>query len=144
MVGHKKELNKILGLAEGNILNLAFTIALYAIVHTELENGLTLPGLKVVHTRLSCLTSSKLHAQLRNCVTFECCAGNQAFQGANNENGSWRNLWRKVAPETKFSLHEAKTTVDMSRLKICETLTTKRTQQLSRAKVKRTWLSASV
>jgi len=95
--------NDVLGIAKGNFMNLATTIALYAAIHTELGDELPFPGTESVYTRFDCFTSSKLHAQFCNWAVFEPRAGNQAFNTVNGDVQSWQTLWPRFARH--FGLH---------------------------------------
>lgn len=55
--------NEVLGFAQGNFMNLAAALGLYAAVHTELGDELPFPGSETQYTRFDCFTSSKLHGE---------------------------------------------------------------------------------
>lgn len=92
--------NDVIGYAVGNYMNLATSIALYALVSRELDHnaaGLTFPGSPNFYTKFDCFTSSKLHAQFCAWAALEPRAANQAFNVVNGDAESWQNLFPKVA-----------------------------------------------
>src|SRR5690242_2165109 len=102
---HKKEWtvtypNDVIGYAAGNYMNLATSIALYALVSKELDSeksGLVFPGSPTFYTKFDCFTSSKLHAQFCAWAALEPRAANQAFNVTDGDAESWQNLWPRVA-----------------------------------------------
>ncbi|KAF2838557.1 NAD(P)-binding protein [Patellaria atrata CBS 101060] len=89
--------NDVIGYAEGNFMNLATSVGLYAAVSKELGNELVWPGSEEFYTKFDSFTSAKLHAQFVVWAALEPRAGNQAFNVVNGDAESWQNLWPKMA-----------------------------------------------
>lgn len=89
--------NDVVGVAKGNFMNLATTLALYAAIHTELGDELPFPGTESVYMRLDMFTYSNFHAKFCNWAALESRAANQAFNMVNGDVQSWQTLWPKVA-----------------------------------------------
>ncbi|KZM25007.1 uncharacterized protein EKO05_0009460 [Ascochyta rabiei] len=102
---HKKEWtvtypNDVIGYAVDNYMNLATTMALYALISKELDSndeGLVFPGSPNFYTKFDCFTSAKLHAQFCTWAALESNTANEAFNVVNGDAESWQNLWPKVA-----------------------------------------------
>ncbi|CAE7210415.1 hypothetical protein PTNB73_09168 [Pyrenophora teres f. teres] len=95
--------NDVIGFAMGNFMNLASSIALYAVVSKELaassssnNNEIIFPGSPSFYTKFDSFTSSKLHAEFCAWAALEPRAANQAFNVVNGDVESWMNLWPKV------------------------------------------------
>ena len=89
--------NDVIGFAEGNFMNLASAIGLYATITKEMGQDLVFPGSPAFYTRFDTFTASKLHAQFVVWAAREPRAMNQAFNVVNGDVESWMNLWPKVA-----------------------------------------------
>jgi nucleoside-diphosphate-sugar epimerase len=91
--------NDVVGFATGNFMNLALTVALYAIVSKEMDKsneGLVFPGSPTFYTKFDCFTSAKLHAEFCAWAATAPKAANQAFNVVNGDAETWQNLWPKV------------------------------------------------
>ncbi|KAL2147108.1 hypothetical protein VTI28DRAFT_538 [Corynascus sepedonium] len=101
--------NDVIGFANGNYMNLATGIGLYAAVSRELarsrsaegghkeEEGLTFPGSPTFYTRFDTFTSSALHARFCEWAVLEPRAADQAFNVVNGDVQSWQDLWPRLA-----------------------------------------------
>lgn len=92
--------NDVIGFAEGNFMNLATGVGLYAAISRELDPGgagLVFPGSRDCYTRLDTFTSSRLHGRFCEWAALEPRASNQAFNVVNGEPESWQSLWPRVA-----------------------------------------------
>lgn len=101
--------NDVIGFAhpEGNFMNLASTLGLYAAVTKELQHGrrsdvdepaeITFPGSETCYTRFDTFTSSKLHAQFCEWAVTEPKAAGQAFNVVDGDAQSWQDLWPRLA-----------------------------------------------
>ncbi|KAF2744575.1 NAD dependent epimerase/dehydratase family protein [Sporormia fimetaria CBS 119925] len=97
--------NDVLGVAKGNFMNFATTVALYAAIQTELGDELPFPGTEGVYKRFDMFTTSKLHAEFVHWAALEPRAANQAFNVVNGDIHSWQTLWPRIAQY--FGLHVA-------------------------------------
>jgi nucleoside-diphosphate-sugar epimerase len=91
--------NDVVGFATGNYMNLALSIALYAIVSKEMDKsdeGLVFPGSPNFYCKFDCFTSAKLHAEFCAWAATAPKAANQAFNVVNGDAETWANLWPKV------------------------------------------------
>ncbi|KAF2175624.1 NAD(P)-binding protein [Zopfia rhizophila CBS 207.26] len=89
--------NDVIGYAEGNFMNLATAIGMYATVSKELGQDLIFPGSEDFYTCFDSFTYSKLHAQFCAWAALEPRAADQAFSVVNGDTESWQNLWPRVA-----------------------------------------------
>lgn len=90
--------NDVIGFANGNFMNLASGIGIYAAVSEELGgHDLVWPGSETCYTKFDSFTSSKLHAQFCLWAAQEPKAANQAFNVINGDVQSWQDLWPRVA-----------------------------------------------
>lgn len=91
--------NDVIGYAEGNFMNLATALGIYAIVTKELGQDLIFPGSVDFYTKFDYFTSSKLHGNFCVWAALEPRAMNQAFNVVNGDAESWQNMWPKIASE---------------------------------------------
>ena len=92
--------NDVLGFVQGNFMNLANAVALYASVHCELggEKGqLPFPGAERFYTGVTMFTDAELHARFCSWAALEPRAGNEAFNVVNGDADSWQDLWPRLA-----------------------------------------------
>jgi len=89
--------NDVIGFANGNFMNLASGLGIYAAVNKELGRDLEFPGSETFYTKFDSFTSSKLHAQFCVWAALEPKAANQAFNVVNGDVQSWQDLWPRVA-----------------------------------------------
>lgn len=89
--------NDVIGFANGNFMNLASGLGIYAAVNKELGRDLEFPGSETFYTKFDSFTSSKLHAQFCVWAALEPKAANQAFNVVNGDVQGWQDLWPRVA-----------------------------------------------
>jgi nucleoside-diphosphate-sugar epimerase len=89
--------NDVIGYAEGNFMNLATALGIYAIVTKELGQELVFPGSPEFYVKHDCFTSSKLHADFCAWAALDPRAANQAFNVVNGDAVSWQDMWPRVA-----------------------------------------------
>jgi len=89
--------NDVIGVAQGNFMNLVAALGLYCWVSKELGGDLIFPGSKTFYTGFDCFTYGPLHAEFNLWAAELPEAGNQAFNMVNGEVESWQNLWPKIA-----------------------------------------------
>jgi hypothetical protein len=77
--------NDVIGVAEGNFMNLSTSLTIYAVICAELGGELDFPGSEDFYTRFESFTSAKLHAQfcLWAPLTQEC--SDQALNVGNGD-----------------------------------------------------------
>lgn len=107
--------NDVIGFANGNFMNLASGVGIYAAVSKELGQDLIWPGSENFYTKFDTFTSSKLHAEFCKWAAVTPGTANQAFNVVNNDVQSWQDLWPRVAKrfgmkvkEDQFSGFESK------------------------------------
>ncbi|KAM7201972.1 Iridoid synthase [Naviculisporaceae sp. PSN 640] len=107
--------NDVIGFANGNFMNLASGVGIYAAVSKELGQDLIWPGSETFYTKFDTFTSSKLHAQFCKWAAVTPGTANQAFNVVNDDVQSWQDLWPRVAKrfgmkvkEDQFSGSESK------------------------------------
>jgi nucleoside-diphosphate-sugar epimerase len=89
--------NDVIGYAEGNFMNLATALGIYATVTKELGQELVFPGSPEFYVKHDCFTSSKLHADFCAWAALDPRAANQAFNVVNGDAVSWQDMWPRVA-----------------------------------------------
>ncbi|KAK4125378.1 NAD(P)-binding domain protein [Parathielavia appendiculata] len=89
--------NDVIGFAQGNFMNLATALGLYAAVSKELGQDLAFPGSATFYTRFDSFTSSKLHARFCEWAVTEPKAADQAFNVVNGDVQSWMDMWPRLA-----------------------------------------------
>ena len=89
--------NDVIGVAKGNFMNLATSVAIYAAINRELSGELEFPGAETTYSLYDCFTSAKLHAEFNLWVAEKKEASNQAFNMVNGDAETWANLWPKLA-----------------------------------------------
>ncbi|KAK4171344.1 hypothetical protein QBC36DRAFT_391177 [Triangularia setosa] len=77
--------NDVIDFANGNFMNLASGLGIYAAVSKELGQKLAFPGAEVAYSGLDRYTSSKLHAEFCEWVVLEERARDQAFNVVNGD-----------------------------------------------------------
>jgi hypothetical protein len=90
----------VIGFAQGNFMNFASGLGLYAAVSKELggqEHGLAFPGSETCYTGCETFTASTLHAQLCEWAVLEPKAADQAFNVVNGDVQSWQEMWPRLA-----------------------------------------------
>ncbi|KZL74306.1 NAD dependent epimerase dehydratase family protein [Colletotrichum tofieldiae] len=89
--------NDVIGFAQGNFMNLATSLGIYATIAKEFGKDLEFPGSETFYTKFDCFTSAKLHAEFCEWAVKEPKAANEAFNVVNGDVESWQNLWPKLA-----------------------------------------------
>ncbi|KAK3330707.1 hypothetical protein B0H66DRAFT_72768 [Apodospora peruviana] len=89
--------NDVIGFANGNFMNMASGLGIYAAVTKEMGQALVFPGSQTFYTKFDCFTYSKLHAQFCEWAALEPKAANQAFNVVNGDVQSWQDLWPRLA-----------------------------------------------
>lgn len=92
--------NDVFGFAQGNFMNLAAAIGLYAAVRRELggDGGeLPFPGSATFYERFESFTDSRLHARFCVWAATAPRAANQAFNVVNGDVETWSDLWPRLA-----------------------------------------------
>lgn len=89
--------NDVIGFAKGNFMNLATSVALYAVVSKELGQDLAFPGNEVFYKKFDTYTYSVLHAAFCEWAILEEKCANQAFNVHNGEPETWENMWPRLA-----------------------------------------------
>ena len=92
--------NDVIGFAQGNFMNLAAGLGLYAVISRELGHGdpnLVFPGSESFYSRIDCFTCSRLHARFCEWAVLDPGAADQAFNVVNGDAESWQNLWPRLA-----------------------------------------------
>ncbi|EPS44925.1 hypothetical protein H072_1072 [Dactylellina haptotyla CBS 200.50] len=89
--------NDVIGVAQGNFMNLVTSLGLYCVVSRELGDDLIFPGSETFYTGFDCFTYSPLHADFNLWAAETSSCGNQAFNMVNGDADSWQNLWPKIA-----------------------------------------------
>ncbi|KAK4185736.1 Iridoid synthase [Podospora australis] len=89
--------NDVIGFANGNFMNLAEGLGIYAAVSKELGENLTFPGSETFYNKFDSFTSSKLHAEFCEWAVTEPKAANQAFNVVNGDVQSWQDMWPRLA-----------------------------------------------
>lgn len=115
--------NDVIGVAKGNFMNLATSLALYVVVNKELSGELEFPGSEVFYNYFDCFTDAKLHAEFNIWAAQEPQCANQAFNVVNGDTETWANMWPKLAkrfgckvPSKQFE----RKTPDSSQMKLAE------------------------
>ncbi|KAF3942451.1 hypothetical protein ABW19_dt0209670 [Dactylella cylindrospora] len=89
--------NDVIGVAEGNFMNLVTALGIYCAVSKELGGDLIFPGSERFYTGFDSFTYGPLHADFNLWAAEKPEAGNQTFNMVNGEAESWQNLWPKIA-----------------------------------------------
>lgn len=89
--------NDVVGFAQGNFMNLASGLGLYAAVSKELGRDLVFPGSEAFYTKFDSFTSSKLHAEFCEWAATAPKAAGQAFNVVNGDVQSWQDMWPRLA-----------------------------------------------
>lgn len=89
--------NDVIGVAKGNFMNMATSLALYAAISAELSGELEFPGSQTFYNRFDCYTSAKLHAEFNLWAAMEKACENEAFNVVNGDQETWANMWPKLA-----------------------------------------------
>ncbi|KAK4199858.1 hypothetical protein QBC40DRAFT_281263 [Triangularia verruculosa] len=108
--------NDVIGFANGNFMNLASGLGIYAAVTKELAKKLAFPGLERFYSGFDCYTSSKLHAEFCEWVVLEEKAKNQAFNVINGDVQTWEDMWPRLARRFGMEIDPAQFTTDEGEL----------------------------
>ena len=114
--------NDVIGVAKGNFMNLATSLAIYAAVSREMGQELVWPGSPDFYTKFDCFTSARLHARFNVWAALERNprVSNQAFNVVNGDVESWANMWPKLATKFGMQIPERMFTADEEQGKIDE------------------------
>ncbi|CAP67723.1 uncharacterized protein PODANS_1_16120 [Podospora anserina S mat+] len=89
--------NDVIGFANGNFMNLASGLGIYAAVCKEQGRKLAFPGNEGFYSGFDCYTSSKLHAEFCEWVVCEDKTRNEAFNLVNGDVQTWEDMWPRLA-----------------------------------------------
>ncbi len=77
--------NNVIGVAKGNFMNLASSVAIYAAVNKELTRELEFPRSEKFYNMFDCFTDSKIHGKFNKWAALEPKCGNQSFNIHNGD-----------------------------------------------------------
>ncbi|UJR27752.1 hypothetical protein I4U23_009025 [Adineta vaga] len=110
----------IIGVAKGNFMNFATTIALYATIQKELNQPLIFPGNKKSWNRISdhSTASNNAHFQLWTVLNEQ--IQHEIFNIANGDLVRFRDLWPKIEHYFGFEQYDQKLDDNEAQLKLAE------------------------
>ncbi|CAF4781111.1 unnamed protein product [Rotaria sp. Silwood1] len=96
----------IIGLAKGNFMNFAVTIALYATIQKELGQPLLFPGNRKAWNRISDHSTASNNARFQLWTVLNKNIRNETFNIANGDLVRYRDLWPKIESYFNIPHHE--------------------------------------
>lgn len=87
----------VIGYAVGNVMNMASTLAAYAVICRETGRPFVFPGSPQQYTAVTDVTDARILARHLMWAATTPAAANEAFNVVNGEVFRWRWLWDKIA-----------------------------------------------